>query len=294
MDGHVAQRAGAEIEPAAPGDADDRPGGTAARGAAPSQRFQSRSGGHGRRVGRALEVLLPELARPVAPAVDLAHRADGAGLDPLARQAQAFAGVAVVAHLRDQAGLLGHAGHHAGLLDAVGHRLLDVDVLAGPQRGQRDRRVHVVGRGDHHRVDVLALVEHHAVVLELLGLGEGLEGAARPCFQSTSHRATMFSVVHRRRSTPPPWPPMPMPAMLSFSLGGVWPSPPRTWRGTMLTPAAAVAVSGTGVVSWRQASGGCGRSGSNGMYPIVGCTGGRSNPRGLGLSASLRSRNRLD
>ena len=38
--------------------------------------------------------------------------------------------MAVVAHLRHQARLLGHAGHHAGLFDRVGHRLLDVDVLA--------------------------------------------------------------------------------------------------------------------------------------------------------------------
>ena len=37
--------------------------------------------------------------------------------------------------------------------DVVGARLLDVDVLAGVQRQQRDRRVPMVGRGDRHGVD---------------------------------------------------------------------------------------------------------------------------------------------
>ena len=109
--------------------------------------------------------------------MDLAHRADRAGLQPFTGLAEPFAGMTVVAHLGHEAGLLGDAGHHAGLLDGVGHRLLDVNVLAGAEGGQGDRGVHVVGRGDHHRVDVFALVEEHAVVAVLLGLGERLEGA---------------------------------------------------------------------------------------------------------------------
>ena len=39
--------------------------------------------------------------------------------------------------------------------------------------------VHVVGRGDHHRVDVLLLVEQHPIVFVLLGLGMGGERLAR-------------------------------------------------------------------------------------------------------------------
>ncbi len=39
-----------------------------------------------------------------------------------------------------------------------------------------------------------------------------------PRTQSTSASATMFSVSHWRRS-PNGWPPAPMPAMFSFSLG---------------------------------------------------------------------------
>ena len=94
-----------------------------------------------------------------------------AGLEPFAGQPQPFARVAVVAHLRDQASLLGDAGHYAGLLDRVGHRLLDVDVLARAERGERDRGVHVVGCGDHHRLDVGALFQHLPVVAKTSALG---------------------------------------------------------------------------------------------------------------------------
>ena len=101
-----------------------------------------------------------------------AHRPDGAGLDPLACQAQAFARVPVVAHLRDQTRLLRHARHHPRLLNRVGHRFFDINVLPRPQRGQRDGGMHVVGRGDHHGIDVLPLFEQDAIVLEPLGIRE--------------------------------------------------------------------------------------------------------------------------
>ena len=42
------------------------------------------------------------------------------------------------------------------LFDAHGQRFLHVGVLFGPGRGDGDRHVPVVGRGDHHGVDVVA------------------------------------------------------------------------------------------------------------------------------------------
>src|SRR5438270_9488329 len=48
----------------------------------------------------------------------------------------------------------------------------------------------------------------------------------------------MLSVDIALRSTAP-CPPTPMPAILSFSLGGVTPSPPNTCRGTIVKLAAA-------------------------------------------------------
>src|SRR6185436_7581246 len=49
---------------------------------------------------------------------------------------------------------------------------------------------------------------------------------------STSQIAAMVSVFEMFIMSPKPMPPTPTQATLSFSEGGVWPSP-RTWRGTM-------------------------------------------------------------
>lgn len=175
VNGHVAHGARAVIKPCPPFPRMVRrmirPRRSTAQEQVPVQAVR-----HGRRIGRPVDWLRPELARPVAPAMDFPDRADGAGLNQLARRPDALAAVAGIAHLRHQPGFPRDAGHHPRFLDAVAHRLLDVHMLAGPQRGQRDRRMHMVGSGDDHGVDVLALVEQDAVVLEHLGLGEPLEG----------------------------------------------------------------------------------------------------------------------
>jgi len=103
--------------------------------------------------------------------------ADGAGLNPFAGQAQALAGVAVVAHLRDQPGFLRHASHHPRLFDGVRHRFLDIDVLARAQCRERNRRVHVVGRADDHGVAALEFFQHDAVIGEALRVRESLDRA---------------------------------------------------------------------------------------------------------------------
>ena len=59
----------------------------------------------------------------------------------------------------------------AAFLHRPGQRLLHVHVLAEIHRGQRDQRVRVIGRRDHHGVDVLLLGEHLAVVGVALRLG---------------------------------------------------------------------------------------------------------------------------
>ncbi len=87
----------------------------------------------------------------------------------------------LVPHLCDDIriprGLLRQESH---LVDGVAKRFLGIDVLAVPDGGHRNSETGVVGRRDHHRVDLLAkLVEHHAVVLpeldpvELLLVGDG-------------------------------------------------------------------------------------------------------------------------
>jgi len=119
-------------------------------------------------------VAVRRIGKP-APGIDLAHRADGAGPDPLADQAQAFRGMPLNTHLGDHARLLGRLGQHARLVDVMGQRLLAEDMLAGLHRRHRDHRVSVVGRGDEHRVDVLLFFQHDTVVLVNRCLRVGLE-----------------------------------------------------------------------------------------------------------------------
>ena len=63
--------------------------------------------------------------------------------------------------------------HHLGAFgDRVRDGLLDVDVLAGGDRVERDRLVPVIGRADHDRVD-LAVVQDAAIVGDLQRGGAG-------------------------------------------------------------------------------------------------------------------------
>jgi hypothetical protein len=110
-------------------------------------------------------------------------------------------------------------------------------VLAGLHRGERDGGVHVIRRGDHHRVDVLLLQHLPEVVVPgrlRVGVLEPHAGRvghrlalpwAEPPLErafdvaeSTSQIATMFSSSTWAMLLIP-MPPMPTMAMLSFSLG---------------------------------------------------------------------------
>ena len=154
---HVAQRAGAEVPPGAPACPGDRSDGTGAsargraRGPSPSRR-----GTAGVSAGRPTSMPCGHTGRfvqactsrtwPMAPAPD-----------PLADQARAVAGVALVAHLRRHLVLARRLGQHARLVTRVRQRLLHVHVLAGLHRRHGDHRVGVVRRRNDDRVDVLLL-----------------------------------------------------------------------------------------------------------------------------------------
>src|SRR3989454_517323 len=123
----VSQRAGAEVPPAAPL---ERRVGRVVRarrgGAEPQVPIDP-----GRRVvffERSLDRLWPD--RPVGPELDLAHRPDGAGLDPFADLARALAGVALVPHLGGDFGLAGRFDQLAHLPQGPRQWLLDAGVLA--------------------------------------------------------------------------------------------------------------------------------------------------------------------
>ncbi len=108
------------------------------------------------------------------------HLADRAVADPLDQQPARLEGVPLVAHLRDDLVLLGGLGHGTAFGDRVGQGLLAVDVLAmADGRDGRDRMV-MVGRGDHHGIDLLVqLVEHLAEIVERFGLGMVLQALVR-------------------------------------------------------------------------------------------------------------------
>ena len=158
---------------------------------------------------------------PIGPDVRLPHRADCAVLDPLGHQPVALKSHALVSHLRGNLMLPRGLGQGAGFVDRVRERLLAVDVLSPPDGRHRNDRMRMVRRAHDDRVDALLLVEHLAEVFVFRGPWILVEACAAYA-QSTSAKATMFWLLTFSRSALPR-PPMPTPAMFSFSLGGVWP-----------------------------------------------------------------------
>ena len=122
---------------------------------------------------RSRHALRPVTERPVGPDVNLAHLTDRTGRDVLVAEAGLVARVPLVAHLGDDLRVvLGLLRQLPRLFDRPAQRLLHVDVLAEVHRGQGDRRVHVIGRRDDYRVDVFLLLQHLAIVAVLLDLGQ--------------------------------------------------------------------------------------------------------------------------
>ena len=144
------------------------------------------------------DALRPVRERTVGPDVDFAHVANRARSDVLVHQARVVGRVALIAHLRHDLRVDRLLRQRATLLHRPRQGLLDVDVLAEAHRCRRDHGVGVIGRRDQHRVDVLLLLQHLAVVdvaRRLTGLvaqrlhaGElGLRAGALPC----RHRARL-------------------------------------------------------------------------------------------------------
>jgi hypothetical protein len=114
--------------------------------------------------------------------VDFLHLADRASLDDLRGHAIVGGGMNLDAHLRDNFLLLGQLGHAADFVQAVGERLLAVDVLAESHRADTHRRVHVVGCGNVHTVDLVGfLLQHLAPVLIEARVGEFLASRGGLC-----------------------------------------------------------------------------------------------------------------
>jgi hypothetical protein len=102
--------------------------------------------------------------------VNLADVADDAAGDVFVAKARLVTRVPLVSHLRDDFPVLGLARQVTRFLDRPAERLLHVHVLAQIHRRRRDDGVHVIRRRDDHRVEILLLVEHLAVVAIALQL----------------------------------------------------------------------------------------------------------------------------
>ena len=167
--GHVAERTGAEIEPAPPVErlviGVVRPIRGRAQELGPAILV-----GNARRVFGPADALRPD--RAIGPDVDVLDRAQNPRSDQLDPRAEAILGGPLIAHLGTELLLGGERPHQPRLLDRPGQRLLAEAVLAHPHGHHAGRGVGVVGRADRHRVDLVAhLLEHLAVVEVLLRLG---------------------------------------------------------------------------------------------------------------------------
>ncbi len=101
-----------------------------------------------------------------APDMHAANRPEDAGLHEFDDPAIVVTRIVNLrAHLRDDALPGRRLHHHAHLVHRMGQRLLAVDVLAGTHRQDRGRRMMMIGRRDQHRLDVLLLVDHLAIIV---------------------------------------------------------------------------------------------------------------------------------
>ena len=120
------------------------------KGVWPSQRSQSRPSGTGL-AGKGPPSSLPQVAgrRQVV--------AQDAALGDRDRLAEPLATALLVADLKDAVRLVDDLPEDLHFVDRQRHRLLAIDMLAGSNRIDVDRRVPMVGRGADHRVDIVAL-----------------------------------------------------------------------------------------------------------------------------------------
>ena len=179
--GPVADGAHAEVEPAAP-----VAGMVLAVVVVPLGGGEPGIPVHARREGLLLREFLDihVIGMPAAPVVvvrdDLVDVLDDAGVLPGLELEVVRLGVALVAHLRGELGVLPRGRHQQfALVEGARHGLFHIDVLAAVEGEHRDREMREVRDGDAHGVEVVrVLVEELAEILEQLRLGVFGDGLA--------------------------------------------------------------------------------------------------------------------
>ena len=116
-------------------------------------------------------------AEAVEMGVHLAHLTQGAGVEQGAQGEEVGVPAAVVEHRQDATSAAGRLGHGLGLGDVEGEGLVHHHVLAGGQRGQRQRGVGVVGGGHHHQRRGLSAAAGRKRAFSDLGLPRDVQGA---------------------------------------------------------------------------------------------------------------------
>ncbi len=166
---HVAERAGAEVEPAAPFEIVIHILLERAFRRRPEPQIPIERAGDDVRAGRAIQPLRPDGA--IGPDVEFARLANDAGVDHLDGAAQTVFGAALVAHLRGQFLLAGELTHGAHFADGLAERFLAEAMFTQGHGADGREAVVMVGRGNGDGINVLAhRVEHLAVILELPGV----------------------------------------------------------------------------------------------------------------------------
>ncbi len=107
----------------------------------------------------------------------LANLSDQPGGDPFGDLPDSFAGVALIAHLRNDFIFPGSFGERAGFEHGMGDRLLNVNMLTRPHAFHGDISVGVVWRSNDDRIDVFLLLQHLAEVGKERGFGLCLDRA---------------------------------------------------------------------------------------------------------------------
>ena len=171
--------------------------------------------------------------RFAAPRVDFFHLANRAIVDQLHHELVLAGRVNLNAHLRDELLLGRELGEPSRFKDRLRQRLLAVHVQPTLHGGHPDRTVHVVRRRHVHRVQILLLVQQHAVVFVHFAVGEAFEDAEAILVHfGDGHELEILAVGERtdvgtghavRAETG---------VEDSFARGRVSVLPPDEWRGT--------------------------------------------------------------
>src|SRR5437870_4428331 len=113
-----------------------------------------------------------DILKSITARVDGVHLADSARPNPFAELADGAGGMTLIAKLRHDFVLVGGSHERADFMDIMSQRLFAIDMLAAPHGFHSNDGMSVIGCADDDSIDLLThLIEHHAIIFELPGIG---------------------------------------------------------------------------------------------------------------------------